>query len=72
MRLPTTVIRRPRRASVARGFTLVEAAMVLVIAYHPPAFFFAVTVLYGLSGPLGWLTGRLRRRPPASTPNASA
>ncbi len=41
------------------------AAAVLVIAYHPPAFFLIVTLLYGLSGPVGWLVGRFR---PRSTP----
>ena len=34
----------------------------LVIAYHPPAFFLTLTLLYGISGPLGWLVGRLKPR----------
>jgi len=36
------------------------AAVVLVTALHPPAFFLAVAVLYTLSGPLAWAWGRLR------------
>ncbi len=37
------------------------AAVVLVTALHPRAFFLAVAVLYTLSGPTTWLWGRLRR-----------
>jgi len=37
------------------------AAVVLVTAIHPRAFFLAVAVLYTLSGPVGWAWGRLRR-----------
>ena len=37
------------------------AAVVLVTALAPRAFFLAVAVLYTLSGPVGWLWGRLRR-----------
>ncbi|HMB52410.1 MAG TPA: CDP-diacylglycerol--serine O-phosphatidyltransferase [Thermoanaerobaculia bacterium] len=36
------------------------AAVVLVTAVHPPAFFLAVAVIYTVSGPLGWAWGRLR------------
>ena len=34
------------------------AAVVLVVAYHPPAFFLAVAVLYTFSAPILWLRGR--------------
>lgn len=37
------------------------AAVVLVTALAPRAFFLAVAVLYTLSGPAAWLWGRLRR-----------
>ncbi len=36
------------------------AAIVLVIYYIPYAFFLIFTVVYTLSGPVGWLIGRLR------------
>jgi len=42
------------------------AAVVLVVAYHPPLILLAITTSYAISGPLGWLGGRLRRRPPAA------
>jgi CDP-diacylglycerol--serine O-phosphatidyltransferase len=44
------------------------AAALLVVAYHPPAFFLAVAVLYALSGPVGWLAGRLHPREPDPAP----
>ena len=58
------------------------AAVILVTAIYPPAFFLAIAVLYTLSGPTAWLWGRLRRSggdggrgddeaaasPPATTP----
>ncbi len=34
------------------------AAVLLVVAYHPPAFFLAVAVLYIFSAPVLWLRGR--------------
>jgi CDP-diacylglycerol--serine O-phosphatidyltransferase len=34
------------------------AALVLVVAYHPPAFFLALAVIYIFSAPLLWLRGR--------------
>jgi len=34
------------------------AAVLLVVAYHPPAFFLAVAVLYIFSAPTLWLRGR--------------
>ena len=36
------------------------AAIVLVVYYLPYAFFLIFTVVYTLSGPVGWLVGRLR------------
>ena len=39
------------------------AAVILVVAYHPPAFFLAVAVLYIFSAPLIWLRGRWLPRP---------
>jgi CDP-diacylglycerol--serine O-phosphatidyltransferase len=49
------------------------AAVVLVAAYHPPAFLVTVCALYAGSGPLLWLRGKLRRRgdPPEAEPEAS-
>jgi len=45
------------------------AAVILVLAYHPPAFFLSAAMVYTLSGPLGWLFGRLRRRDPVADAN---
>jgi CDP-diacylglycerol--serine O-phosphatidyltransferase len=39
------------------------AAVLLVAAYHPQAFFLAVAVAYTVSGPLGWLMARVSRKP---------
>ena len=39
------------------------AAVVLVLALHPPATFLVLSVLYTVSGPLAYLAGKLRRRP---------
>jgi CDP-diacylglycerol--serine O-phosphatidyltransferase len=56
--------------------TLPIAAVLLVAAYHPPAFFLAAAVVYTLSGPLAWVASRLSRRhapsppPPAEPPPA--
>ncbi len=36
------------------------AALLLVIAYHPTAIFFAMAILYTLSAPTAWLLGRMR------------
>ncbi|HEX2252738.1 MAG TPA: CDP-diacylglycerol--serine O-phosphatidyltransferase [Thermoanaerobaculia bacterium] len=47
------------------------AAVVLVTAIYPPAFFLAVAVLYTLSGPVGWSWGRLRRGQRQTAPVAS-
>jgi len=42
------------------------AAVLLVAAYHPPAFFLAVAAAYTISGPVGWLMGRISRKPAAA------
>ena len=36
------------------------AAIILVTALYPTAFFLAVAVVYTASGPVGWTWGRLR------------
>ncbi len=41
------------------------AAVLLVVAYHPPAFFLALALLYTLSAPTLWLWARWR--PPATS-----
>lgn len=38
------------------------AIVLLVFAYHPPAFFVSVAALYTMSGPLSWLRSSLKRR----------
>jgi CDP-diacylglycerol--serine O-phosphatidyltransferase len=47
------------------------AAVILVAAVHPPAFFLAVAVVYTLSAPLAWAWGRLRHRDPAAAAEAA-
>ncbi len=42
------------------------AAVLLVAAYHPQAFFLAAAVAYTVSGPLGWLMGRVSHKPGAA------
>lgn len=46
------------------------AAVLLVVAYHPPAVFLAIAVVYVLSAPLSWTITRLRagRQPEPGTP----
>ena len=44
------------------------AAVILVVAYHPPAFFLAVAVLYIFSAPLVWLRGRWFPQPARQRP----
>ncbi|MEM7480232.1 MAG: CDP-diacylglycerol--serine O-phosphatidyltransferase [Acidobacteriota bacterium] len=39
------------------------AAVILVAAIEPYAFFLAAAISYTLAGPLGWLVGRFRPRP---------
>ncbi len=50
------------------------AAAILVVVYHPAAFFLALAVPYALSGPTGWLLGRLfhREAPQPGTPPSPA
>lgn len=38
------------------------AAVILVVAYWPQAFFLVVAVLYTTSGPVAWLAGKVRAR----------
>ncbi len=38
------------------------AVVLLVFAYHPPAFFVSVAALYTLSGPVSWITAAVQRR----------
>ncbi|HYG62680.1 MAG TPA: CDP-diacylglycerol--serine O-phosphatidyltransferase [Thermoanaerobaculia bacterium] len=45
-----------------RVFVII-AAVILVIVFEPRATFLAIAVTYTLSGPAGYLWGRLRRRP---------
>jgi CDP-diacylglycerol--serine O-phosphatidyltransferase len=40
------------------------AAVILIAAWRPTAFFLSAATLYTLSGPVAWLWGRLRRREP--------
>jgi len=48
------------------------AGIILVVYYIPHAFFLAVAVVYTLSGPLGWVIGRLRgTRPEDGAPPAA-
>jgi len=44
-------------------------ALLLVVAYHPPAFFLSVAVTYTCYGPIAWLAGR-RGRLEAGGPEA--
>lgn len=37
-------------------------ALLLVVAYHPPAFSLSVAVVYTFYGPIAWLDGLIRRR----------
>lgn len=48
------------------------ALIILVIALEPQAFFLAVAVIYGASGPLAWVAGRLRRRSDDDRPSPAA
>ena len=43
---------------------LIFAVLLLVLAYHPDAFFLTIAALYTPVGPLCWLAGKFRRRPP--------
>ncbi len=48
--------------------TLTFAAVILILAYRPLSFVLSAIMLYALSGPLGWLWGRLRRRKETPAP----
>lgn len=50
------------------------AAAILVVIYHPAAFFLALAFPYALSGPAGWLFSRLFHRAPRppSSPSLSS
>ena len=41
------------------------SGLLLLVAYHPPAFFISVALIYTVSGPLLWLGSRLGSRPEA-------
>ena len=38
------------------------AVIILLAVYHPPAFFLTSGIIYTLSGPTGWLVGRVRQK----------
>ncbi len=61
-------ILRARRPSAP---VFVMAVVLVLIALNPPAALLIIAVAYALSGPVGWLWGRLRRRP-AQTPAGNA
>lgn len=48
---------------------LIFGVLLLVLTYHPDAFFLAIAALYTPVGPLGWLIGKFRRRPPGPAPS---
>ena len=50
----------PRRAFSYRIVAL-TGAVLLLVAFHPPAFFVSVAALYTCSGPWTWLQGRFSR-----------
>lgn len=54
----------PRRRWTFR-IAMPLAAIILLIAFHPAAFFLIVSGSYALSGPSLWLRGQLRRKDPA-------
>ncbi len=53
-------ILRARRPSAP---VFVMAVVLVLIALNPPAALLIIAVAYALSGPVGWLWGRLRKRP---------
>ena len=57
-------LRRPRSYRVA----LPIAALILLLAFYPEAFLPVVAVVYALSGPVGWLVGRLIHRGRSAAP----
>ena len=68
--------RSPKQLDLRRPLSyrvvLPIAAVLLVVAYHPPAVFLAMAVIYSLSGPVAWLIGRLRSRPAPPPPEQAA
>ena len=52
-----------RRKWSYRG-ALPLVVVLLILTYRPQYFFLVTSLLYGLSGPTSWLTGRLFRREP--------
>jgi CDP-diacylglycerol--serine O-phosphatidyltransferase len=59
------------RARRSYRVLLVLAAALLVIAFHPPAFFLAAAILYALAGPANWLLSRRRPAPSTSATHPS-
>ncbi len=51
-----------RRRVWSYRIVLLTAGVVLLVAYHPPAFFVSVGSLYTCSGPVGWLRSRIAAR----------
>lgn len=51
-----------------RSALLVAAAAILVLAFRPAVLLLSGILIYTLSGPLGWVFGRLRRRSPRPEP----
>lgn len=48
------------------------AFVLLVVAYHPPAFFLTLALVYTLSAPLAWCLGRTARITPPPEPEAKS
>ncbi len=53
------------RQRLSYRMVLILGILLLVLVYHPRAFFLAIAALYTPVGPLSWLIGKLRRRPAA-------
>jgi CDP-diacylglycerol---serine O-phosphatidyltransferase len=55
-----------KKLDLRRGWSyrvvLPIAAVLLLAAYHPPAFLVTMSAIYAVSGPVLWLRGKLRRR----------
>ncbi len=54
------------RHQVSYRVAMLLAALLLVLLYRPAALLPAAALIFTLSGPLGWLGGRLRRHRPES------
>jgi CDP-diacylglycerol---serine O-phosphatidyltransferase len=65
-----------KQADLRRGWSyrvvLPIAAVVLLAAYHPPAFLVSASALYAASGPALWLRGKLRHPRPAGDAGAES